>query len=91
LNEKSRFLPFTRAGREAVRGGLKIAAGGVALLRAAKVLESVKFENADQRTGLEIVRRAIQTPARQIVGYAGADGSHHRRQDSRQVRLRVRL
>ena len=42
---------------------------------AAKLLEGVKFDNSDQRTGVEIVRKAIQTPARQIIENAGLDGS----------------
>ncbi|NRC56596.1 hypothetical protein HK436_25290 [Mesorhizobium sediminum] len=49
--------------------------GGVALLRAAKALETIPVDNADQRTGVEIVRRAIEAPVRQIAENAGADGS----------------
>ena len=45
------------------------------LLRALKALDAVSPENADQKTGVEIVRRAIQVPARQIAVNAGADGS----------------
>src|SRR5271156_5190584 len=72
--KKDRVEDALNATRAAVQEGV-LPGGGVALLRAAKVLESVKFENADQRTGVEIVRKAIQTPARQIVENAGLDGS----------------
>ena len=64
-------MPATRA---AVQEGV-LPGGGVALLRAAKLLEGVKFDNSDQRTGVEIVRKAIQTPARQIIENAGLDRS----------------
>jgi chaperonin GroEL len=84
LNEKWRFLPVAagagslpfalNATRAAVQEGV-LPGGGVALLRAAKLLEAVKFDNSDQRTGVEIVRKAIQTPARQIIENAGLDGS----------------
>ncbi len=49
--------------------------GGVALLRSITALNGVVTANADQKTGVEIVRKAIQTPARQIVDTAGADGA----------------
>ncbi len=49
--------------------------GGVALLRAVKVLDGLKVENEDQRAGINIVRRALQTPARQIAANAGEDGA----------------
>src|SRR6185436_19329541 len=49
--------------------------GGVALLRAGKVLEKLKGENEDQRHGVEIVRKAVAWPARQIAINAGEDGS----------------
>ncbi|MGY3618302.1 chaperonin GroEL (HSP60 family) [Bradyrhizobium sp. USDA 10063] len=49
--------------------------GGVALLRALKALDGVKTVNAEQKAGVDIVRRAIQVPARQIVQNAGEDGS----------------
>jgi chaperonin GroEL len=48
---------------------------GVALLRALKALDGVKTANADQKAGVDIVRRAVQVPARQIVQNAGEDGS----------------
>ena len=49
--------------------------GGVALLRAIKALEKLKVHNDDQRTGIEIVKKAISWPARQIIINAGEDGS----------------
>jgi chaperonin GroEL len=49
--------------------------GGVALLRALKALEALTPANDDQKTGIQIVRRAIQAPARQIATNAGEDGS----------------
>ena len=62
------------ATRAAVEEGI-LPGGGVALLRAAKVLEKLKGENEDQRHGVEIVRKAISWPARQIAINAGEDGS----------------
>ena len=49
--------------------------GDVALLRAAKALDNLQVDNADQRIGVDIVRRAIERPARQIAENAGAEGS----------------
>ena len=49
--------------------------GGVALLRAASALKELKTTNDDQKTGVDIVRRAIQWPAKQIALNAGEDGS----------------
>jgi chaperonin GroEL len=62
------------ATRAAVEEGI-LPGGGVALLRALKALEGLKPENEDQKAGFDIVRRAIQVPARQIVQNAGEDGS----------------
>ena len=72
--KKDRVDDALNATRAAVQEGV-LPGGGVALLRAAKLLEAVKFDNSDQRTGVEIVRKAIQTPARQIIENAGLDGS----------------
>src|ERR1700682_5963641 len=47
----------------------------VALLRAIPALENLKVENPDQKTAVDIVRKEIQAPARQIVDNAGADGA----------------
>ena len=49
--------------------------GGVVLLYAAKVLAKLDLANDDQRVGVDIVRRALQAPARQIVENAGVEGS----------------
>src|SRR5579885_137794 len=62
------------ATRAAVEEGI-LPGGGVPLLRAIKALDGIKVENADQHTGVEIVRKAIVAPARQIIENSGADGS----------------
>jgi chaperonin GroEL len=49
--------------------------GGVALLRAVNALDALASANDDQRTGINIVRKAIQAPVRQIAANAGEDGS----------------
>ncbi len=72
--KKDRVDDALHATRAAVEEGI-LPGGGVPLLRAAKALQGVKFENDDQRTGVEIVRRAIQWPARYIVDNAGVDAS----------------
>jgi len=72
--KKDRVDDAMHATRAAVEEGV-LPGGGVALLRAAKALEGLKPDNADQRTGVEIVRRAIQWPAKQIALNAGEDGS----------------
>jgi chaperonin GroEL len=71
---KDRVDDALHATRAAVEEGI-LPGGGVPLLRAAKALQSVKGDNDDQRTGIDIVRRAIQSPARLIVENAGLDGS----------------
>ncbi|MXN63878.1 chaperonin GroEL [Stappia sp. GBMRC 2046] len=71
--KKDRVDDAMHATRAAVEEGI-LPGGGVALLRALKALESVETANADQKTGIDIVRRAIQAPARQIALNAGADG-----------------
>ncbi|MDP3897927.1 MAG: chaperonin GroEL [Mesorhizobium sp.] len=72
--KKDRVDDALHATRAAVEEGV-LPGGGVALLRAAKALDGVAVENADQRTGVEIVRRAIEAPVRQIAENAGAEGS----------------
>ena len=62
------------ATKAAVEEGI-VAGGGSALLYGIRALEGVKGANDDQRVGIEIVRKALQTPARQIAENAGADGS----------------
>jgi chaperonin GroEL len=71
---KDRVDDALHATRAAVEEGI-LPGGGVALLRALKALDGVKPDNPDQKTGVDIVRRAIQAPARQIVQNAGEDGS----------------
>ncbi len=71
---KDRVDDALHATRAAVEEGI-LPGGGVALLRAAKALESVPTANADQRVGIDIVRRAIEAPARQIAENSGAEGS----------------
>ena len=72
--KKDRVDDALHATRAAVEEGI-LPGGGVALLRAAKALDSVATDNADHRTGIEIVRRAIEAPVRQIAENAGAEGS----------------
>jgi chaperonin GroEL len=71
---KDRVDDAMHATRAAVEEGV-LPGGGVALLRAARGLDSVTVDNADQKTGIEIVRRAIESPVRQIAENAGAEGS----------------
>jgi hypothetical protein len=68
------FFFVVHATRAAVEEGI-VPGGGVTLLYAAKALEKLKPENDDQRVGMDIVRKALAVPARQIVINAGADGS----------------
>jgi chaperonin GroEL len=72
--KKDRVDDALNATRAAVEEGI-LPGGGIPLLRAAKALEGMKGENDDERTGVDIVRRAIQWPARLIVENAGLDGS----------------
>ncbi|MBY0226503.1 MAG: chaperonin GroEL [Hyphomicrobium sp.] len=71
---KDRVDDAMHATRAAVEEGI-LPGGGVALLRALKALEALTPANDDQKTGIQIVRRAIQAPARQIATNAGEDGS----------------
>ena len=71
---KDRVDDALHATRAAVEEGI-LPGGGVALLRAAAVLDGMNAENEDQKTGIRIVRRAIEQPARQIAINAGEDGS----------------
>jgi chaperonin GroEL len=71
---KDRVDDALHATRAAVEEGI-LPGGGVALLRSLKALDGVKAANPDQQAGVEIVRRAIQAPARQIAQNAGDDGS----------------
>ena len=71
---KDRVDDAMHATRAAVEEGV-VPGGGVALLRATKSLEGLKPENDDQRFGVDIVRRAIEAPARQIAENSGQEGS----------------
>jgi chaperonin GroEL len=71
---KDRVDDAMHATRAAVEEGV-VPGGGVALLRAIKALDRVKPDNEDQRVGVDIVRRALSWPAKQIAQNAGADGS----------------
>jgi chaperonin GroEL len=71
---KDRVEDALNATRAAVEEGV-LPGGGVALLRAIPALDTVKVENFDQKTGVAIVRKAIQAPARQIVDNSGVDGA----------------
>ncbi|MCH6578708.1 MAG: chaperonin GroEL [Proteobacteria bacterium] len=71
---KDRVEDAMHATRAAVEEGV-LPGGGVALLYAAKVLDRLEPANADQKVGIDIVRRALQTPVRQIAENAGAEGS----------------
>ena len=71
---KDRVDDAMHATRAAVEEGI-LPGGGVALLRAIKALEKVRTGNEDQKTGVDIVRKALSWPARQIAINAGEDGS----------------
>ncbi len=71
---KDRVDDALNATRAAVLEGI-VPGGGVALVHAGKILIDLNGENADQNAGIEIVRRAIQAPLRQIAQNAGVDGS----------------
>jgi chaperonin GroEL len=71
---KDRVDDAMHATRAAVEEGI-VPGGGVALLRASEQLKRIKTANDDQKTGVEIVRKALSWPARQIAINAGEDGS----------------
>jgi len=72
--KKDRVDDALHATRAAVQEGV-VVGGGVALIRAASALDSVKGENEDQDTGINIIRLAIESPLRTIVANAGGEGS----------------
>ena len=72
--KKDRVDDALCATRAAIEEGI-IPGGGVAYIRAQKALDNVKAENADELTGVQIIRRAIEEPLRQIVENAGLEGS----------------
>lgn len=72
--KKDRFDDALHATRAAVEEGI-IPGGGTALIRAVAKLDTVKPENQDEKLGVEIIRRAVEEPLRQIVENAGLEGS----------------
>lgn len=72
--KKDRVDDALHATRAAVEEGI-VPGGGVVFVRAISVLDKVKVDNEDQKTGVAIVRRALEEPLRQIVANAGGEGS----------------
>ncbi len=72
--KKDRVEDAMNATRAAVEEGV-VAGGGVALLYATRALDKLTVENADQQVGINIVRKALQAPVRQIVENSGVDGA----------------
>lgn len=72
--KKDRIDDALHATRAAVKEGI-VAGGGTALLYATKALENVKTDSQDQNVGIDIIRRALQAPLRQIAENAGVDGA----------------
>jgi chaperonin GroEL len=72
--KKDRVDDALNATRAAVEEGI-VPGGGVALMRTLKILDGLKSANDDQKVGINIVRRALQAPARQIAENAGEDGA----------------
>ena len=72
--KKDRVDDALNATRAAVEEGI-LPGGGVALIRSQKVIDQVKTANEDQKVGVNIVRRAVQAPARQIAENSGEDGA----------------
>ena len=72
--KKDRVDDALCATRAAIEEGI-VPGGGVAYIRAIEVLEGMKGDNADETTGIEIIKRAIEEPLRQIVANAGKEGA----------------
>ena len=72
--KKDRVDDALRATRAAIEEGI-VAGGGVAYIRAFEALEGLKGDNADETTGIDIIKRAIEEPLRQIVANAGKEGA----------------
>ena len=72
--KKDRVDDAMNATRAAVEEGV-VAGGGVALLYATKILDKLKLSNTDQQVGVNIVKKALERPTRQIAKNAGVDGS----------------
>ncbi len=71
---KDRVEDALNATRAAVEEGI-LPGGGTALLYATRALGDIKFANDDQRVGVDIIRRALQAPVRQIAENSGVDGA----------------
>ncbi|HPS28546.1 MAG TPA: TCP-1/cpn60 chaperonin family protein, partial [Candidatus Paceibacterota bacterium] len=71
---QQRIEDAVHATKAAVEEGI-VAGGGVALLRAAAKLENLKVEDEDEKTGVAIIKRALEEPIRQIATNAGLDGA----------------
>ena len=72
--KKDRVDDALNATRAAADEGI-VPGGGIALLKASKILAEVKGDNADQNAGIAIIRRALQAPIRQIAENSGVEGS----------------
>jgi chaperonin GroEL len=72
--KKARVEDALHATRAAVEEGI-VAGGGVALIRAQKALDNIKGLNDDEKVGVQIVRRAVEEPTRQLANNAGAEGA----------------
>ena len=72
--KKDRVDDALSATRAAIEEGI-VAGGGVAYIRAQEALNGLKGENDDEQTGIEIIRRAVEEPLRQIVANAGKEGA----------------
>ncbi len=72
--KKDRVDDALQSTRAAVEEGI-VAGGGVALLYASRALKNLETDNDDQKVGIDIVRRALETPVRQIAENAGVDGA----------------
>jgi len=72
--KKDRVVDALNATRAAVEEGI-VAGGGLALLYATPLLSTVKYENQDQKVGINIVRKALAVPARAIIDNSGMDGA----------------
>jgi chaperonin GroEL len=72
--KKARVEDALNSTRAAVEEGI-VPGGGVALIKASKVLETLKLDNAEQQVGVKIIKRSIEEPLRQISGNCGWDGA----------------
>jgi chaperonin GroEL len=72
--KKARVEDAMHSTRAAVEEGI-VPGGGVALVRCAAALNDLKLKNEDERTGVEIVKRALEEPIRQIVNNSGEEGA----------------